>query len=123
MSLSSASSPASLVLCRPAQAADPVGNLPGEKTPKVILQLDQLPEPWNCSLAGEGMGQDWAWQQQQTAQVLLYWEQGDLSLIILNLFQNHFIFPARSTRNGWGQSNRQESVWELSGRDPLGGGM
>lgn len=33
----------------------------GKKKPKVSFQVDQLPEPWNCPLPGERMGQDWAW--------------------------------------------------------------
>lgn len=34
-------------------------------------------------------------------QVLLYWEQGHLSVIILNISQKHFIFSARSKKQEW----------------------
>lgn len=82
--LSSASSPLlppwnqPLLLCRPAQAADPMGN-PSRKKPQksVFSWISSLSHGIaHCQDKGWGRTRPGAWQQQQTSQVLLYWEQG-----------------------------------------------
>lgn len=127
--LSSASSPLlppwnqPLVLCRPAQAAEPMGNPPGKKPQKSVFSWISSPSHGNAHCQDKGWGRTGpgAWQQQQTSQVLLSWEQDHLSIRTLTISQKHFIFSARS-KNGWGAVPWQESVRELNRRDTLGGG-
>lgn len=53
--------------------------------------------------------------------MLLYWEQGHLSVIILHVFQKYFILSVEARgRNGWETVKWQES--DLNRRDTLGGG-